>query len=117
MTLNKNPVADVLLAAALLIEPEGAWTQGAFNRDADGETGDDLVVDTPVCWCALGAVAHVLRHDAAQPWSGAALEAELAIVALLDNSDVPAFNDTPGRTQSEVVAKLREAAALAKGTA
>jgi len=101
-------VAEVLERAADLIEPEGAWTQGAYARDV---LGNNLNPDeqwgpspTAVCRCMYGAVAEVARPNGYQylPPSG--------------SWGLPGteWNDAPERTQAEVVAKLREAAALAR---
>jgi hypothetical protein len=90
--------ADILERAADLIEPKGAWMQGGLRRFHD---------DRPICWCAVGAIYHVAKTP------DEALTVRGALGALLDQS-VPEWNDAPGRTQAEVVAKLREAAALAR---
>ena len=105
MTETKS-VADVLDAAADLIEPEGAWTTGADARRSDGGKthGHD---DQAICFCAEGAVIHVSgkrsKHDAFQ-----------LIRRVTRSSSIHEWNDAPERTQTEVVAKLREAAALAR---
>jgi hypothetical protein len=48
-------VADVLSRAAGLIEPEGAWTQGAYAVSEDGiaEDDDHNWPDDPTCFCVL----------------------------------------------------------------
>ena len=110
-------VAEILERAADLIEPEGKWTQGAFSRDAGGNCDDDLVADKPACWCTLGAIAEVAhsKPNVSHAWIGDKVEAHAykALSALI-GEDVPDWNDAPERKQSEVVAKLREAAALAR---
>lgn len=85
-----NAVADTLNRAADLIERDG-WCQG-LGRDADGSR------------CAAVAL-----HDAQADrlvWRGAyrALKARVGTRLVVD------WNDTPGRTQAEVVAALRAAA-------
>jgi hypothetical protein len=100
-------VADVLDRAADLIEPEGAWSNDDVARTA---TGEETHASDPeaTCWCALGAIwrtadrAGVNRYAADKP-----------LFNLLGKS-IGEFNDAPERTQAEVVAKLREAAALAR---
>lgn len=119
-------VADWLALAADLLEPEGAWTQGAFSRNADGsidfggEDGDpDGVADNPVCWCALGALAKVGGHDLTQrgyPLMGPLHEASTLLASVVGKSTglgAADWNDEIGRTQAEVVSALREAAARA----
>lgn len=101
-------MAEVLDRAADLIEPKGAWTQGVYACD---EFGNDLNPDgqwqpspTAVCRCMYGAVAEIAQPNGYRcvPPSGS---------WGLPDTD---WNDAPERTQAEVVAKLREAAALAR---
>ena len=90
-------VAEILNAAADLIEPEGAWTQGSY-----GGSG---------CWCAMGAINHV---------GGFLSDINEASIALARSlgfqfpNSIPDWNDDPYRTQSEVVAALRAAADKAR---
>jgi hypothetical protein len=98
-------VADSLEKAADLIEPEGAWTQGCYARLADGETTGSFNPDA-VCWCALGAIQK----------TGGGRDAFSALYDMMPADGlVSPWNDAPERTQAEVVAKLREAAANARG--
>lgn len=97
--------ADILDQAADLIEPEGAWTQGWFARDRHGHKVPTWSPDA-VCWCAIGAI---LRAANLPSVAGAARSHIFSLVG-----PIPDFNDAPERTQAEVVAKLREAAALAR---
>ena len=102
-------VAEVLERAADLIEPEGAWTQGEFALNADGEiTGLSEFRGAAVCWCALGAINKASAGDDSLE-DVAELILRNLVVRLVDE-----WNDAPERTQAEVVAKLREAAALAR---
>lgn len=93
-------VAEVLERAADLIEPEGRWRQK--NGGVRG-----------ACWCASTAI------DAAHP-DGFAPDAQRFLANLVSPGAGLAivrvwyWNDAPERTQAEVVAKLREAAALAR---
>lgn len=110
---NPLTIARVLDKAADLIEPEGAWTQGEYARDAQG-----IAVRVPnkaACFCLYGAL-----NSAA----GSALDGPVPreitdlLMKLLPRRLVPwAWNDERGRTQAEVVAKLREAAAKARESA
>lgn len=103
--MTQLSVADVLERAADLIEPEGCWTQGSFARDAAGERifSRDKRAQ---CWCMFGAIVVV----------GNAQKINEITDLFLDNfNKAPiAFNDTPGRTQAEVVSALRRAATLAR---
>lgn len=103
MTLEKpKTVADVLEAAADLIEPEGRWAQDIFYKRGD-------------CYCLVGA----LREAAG---AGSAIAVERGPIADAvhaargpdDRVMLHDWNDAPGRTQAEVVAKLREAASLSR---
>src|SRR5688572_12664424 len=95
--------AEILNKAADLLEPKGAWTQGWFARD---KSRCHVAVESSaaVCWCAAGAI-----ERASPPtlyW-----DALNALARVLPTS-IAVWNDSPERTQAEVVAKLREAAAL-----
>lgn len=99
-------VADVLDRAADLIEPEGAWTQGAPARTAGGR-GTDSGDREAVCFCAIGAINRAGYWD--WPLTSACWKAvEDTTVGLAK------WNDAPERTQAEVVAALRAAAEKAR---
>jgi hypothetical protein len=101
-------VADVLERAADLIEPEGAWTQHWSARTAEHRI-TTAMDRSAVCWCAGGAIVRAVGADNAL---SAAAYSALRSTLLSTVSD---FNDAPERTQSDVVAKLREAAAISRG--
>lgn len=122
-TENVTEPADLLLRAADLLEPDGAWTQGAFSRNADGsvdaggEDGDpDGAAANPVCWCALGAIAQVAGHDLTQrgyPLTGPLHDASKLLANVVGRATgigAADWNDEEGRTQKEVVEALRAAA-------
>lgn len=100
--MGELSVAEVLNRAADLIEPEGAWTQGTYGLIGDGEYR---------CLCLYGAV-----REAARGYPRAVPKGCMSVLDGLCDNDPVGWNDTPGRTQAEVVAKLREAAALALST-
>jgi hypothetical protein len=100
-------VRAILGRARVLLEPDGAWCQGAEARDA---TGRPTYYVAGVSWCATGAV----RQAARQLLGGAPTHDEY--VKALDACNVLAFglgtptsagvqgwNDTLGRTQAEVL--------------
>lgn len=103
-------VSQVLDRAADLIEPEGAWTQGTLFRKANGKEARVSDKDK-VCFCAAGALV-----ETGGPWSAAwsFLEDTLPPTRNRALNPVAVFNDAPKRTQPEVVAALRKAAALAR---
>jgi hypothetical protein len=109
-------VADVLDAAADLLTPEGAWTPYAAARGAEAFEVDPTD-DEAKCWCIIGAVSAV---NGVKCWGPAS--AQHFLNSLFpdwhdEDSDVVGaalWNDALGRTQAEVIAKLREAAQLAR---
>jgi hypothetical protein len=102
-------VAEILDAAADLIEPEGAWTQKANARDAGGEKVSALG-SAATCFCMAGALIRASGGEYPKTF----VEAVLPEPSSPYHDWLVAFNDAPGRTQAEVVAKLREAAAAAR---
>ena len=110
-------IADILDKAADLIEPRGHWIKGDFAEDANGVRWDEVDGDyealatyKPVAFCMLGAVAVSAGRDP----DDAPKEAIRTIAAVLRNRDIPHFNDAKRRRKCEVIAKLREAAALSR---
>ncbi|WP_278070501.1 DUF6197 family protein [Brevundimonas sanguinis] len=98
---TKSP-AEVLKAAADLLEKPGAWTQGAYARDSSGKSvGPDSQLAE--CFCALGAIRRSGNY--ADDVNPAAMALGRSI-----GFRVGDWNDALKRTQSEVVAALREAA-------
>lgn len=105
--------SEVLSRAADLIEPEGAWTQGAFARPKPSKAFVGARWPrTRTCWCVRGALFEVTgtrpRHEN---------EATVAAETFLENAiarSLVMFNDFEYRTQAEVVAALRKASDLAR---
>ena len=113
-------VADILTAAADLIEPEGRWTQRAYARDRDGADIEDrssYYEDEPefeaVCYCAIGAIMTAAgeRPDRVGQDDIGALE---AFAGFVGEESIHIWNDAAERTQAEVVAALRAAAEKAR---
>lgn len=103
--------AEILLKAADLIEPEGAWTTEAYARN-DG--GDIVQPGDPSasCWCLIGAIGRVDRFNPSYMALDKfeAMPAIQALTAVTDGVWPPNWQDSIGRTQAEVVAALRAAA-------
>ena len=102
-------VAEVLERAADLIEPEGKWTQDAFARTEKGFPIGPRE-DNAACFCLRGAIIRAGDFSTEREFPAAINRA----LRLSTAARAVRWNDAPGRTQSEVVAKLREAAALAR---
>lgn len=108
-------VADILTAAAELIDRPGAWIQGQGAKTITGEPVDPTH-ERAAQWCAWGAIERVTNGHRAR--------SDRSFHALLDALDLdpdwdPAifgevWNDAPERTQAEVVAALRAAAENAR---
>jgi len=108
--VTKLSVSEILDRAAAVIEPEGAWTQGVYAKDAKGHTTSPVSrINPPVCFCMLGAVMRAAgtSRDDSRPLKFLELHGGYA-------GRHWAWNDSVHRTQPEVVAKLREAASLAR---
>jgi hypothetical protein len=102
---HERTVAEVLRAAADLIEPEGKWTQRSEARTVTGRPVG-ACEENAACWCILGAVQRVGGRFAEREVTPA-LKKVIRFQPWI-------WNDHKRRTQAEVVAKLREAAALAE---
>lgn len=101
-----SDVADVLERAAALLEPEGAWTQAAYARGKSGRIVNPQS-KAAVCFCMAGAVERAKGDDET-------LDERRFIRMAIKRQYIPGWNDAPGRTQTEVVAALREASKLAR---
>lgn len=118
--MDNAAIADVLDRAANLIEPEGAWTQGAYSRDQNGNaSGDRVAVGKQVCWCAMGALGKVSckGHFRVYEYGTVTRKACEILEHVIGDDDIPEWNDAPSRTQTEVVAAFREAARLSRNEA
>ena len=106
-------VADVLNAAADLLDKPGAWAQGSL---ALGSSGESLSVDSSeaVCFCIVGAIRRVSGFNR-RPEKTVPLRQAVARSLGLPGYKAPlvAWNDAPERTQAEVVQALRDAARAA----
>ena len=88
--------SEVLDRAADLIEPEGAWTQGASFRNAGGDAVDGDSADV-TCRCLVGAISAVTDYDFSV--SAPAYPFLEKLVA----DDAAVWNDKRKRTQPETI--------------
>lgn len=94
--MTDRTTSAVLLEAAAILERDG-WCQDWFGT----QKGPN---------CALGAIA---RAAGVRPYEWASNPLALTALARVTKAfglDARKWNDKPGRTASEVIAKLREAA-------
>ena len=97
-TIDREAVAAKLDEARALIER--GWTQEVEARDADGvEVFDDA--EEAVCFCAVGALNRV----------GYSATAHRALKGVVGGEDVVDWNDSPHRTQADVIDAFKRAAA------
>lgn len=107
--------SDVLTRAADLLEEFGWRQHGLFNP---GSFPSDESCRDATQFCAVGAIVRA-RRDLGLPasdWSytdpnGHYNLANRCFGEHIEGWTLAAWNDAPGRTKEEVVAKLREAAA------
>lgn len=95
-------VAEVLNAAADLLEKPGGWTQETYGKWDEGN-------ESYSCLCLFGALGETAGWLDDATVSVKALDAVRVVVG--DNPIE--WNDAPGRTQAEVVQALRQAAEAA----
>lgn len=93
-------VSEVLEKAAEILDAPGAWTQGSYGIGYGGDLPGGYR-----CLCAYGAIRQI---DPTSSYDAINFMSDLL------GMSVPSWNDARKRTQSEVVAKLREAARLAR---
>lgn len=119
-------ISEILDKAGDLLAGEGKWTQGAYSRDSEGKADlyedpeePPIAASNPACWCALGAIA--VACDADPMWGYTFSQRQLQPAGIAMNylaktvsAEILVWNDTPERTQSEVVAAFRAAAAKAR---
>lgn len=114
--MAKSSVVEFLQVAQMYVA--AGWTQGTYARDARGK---DVAPGSPdaVCWCAEGAVAAAMEVLPAVPYFPhfAKVISPLAktISPLVPETVwVCVWNDTPGRTQDEVLDTFSRAIEIAE---
>jgi hypothetical protein len=97
-------IADILNRAADRLSKEGAWVQHTLAKDTDGtQVPPDYA--TACQWCSKGAISAEAQYAHQQ------YRAEITLRKVID-APITVWNDHPTRTQAEVVAAFRKAAAL-----
>ena len=99
--------AQILRAAAEIVERPGGWTQRELARGADGHYVDPLS-DAAVCFCMIGAMRRASGAYAGGE-SAAYTEARTALISQIRRFPGD-WNDEPRRIVSDVVDALRRAA-------
>lgn len=94
--------SEVLAAAAKHVEQ--GWTTGRMARDRNGNFLWSPEHPEATQWCAVGAIYKALGYNT---------DTEAFTFLQEKLGHISVWNDAPGRTQAEVVATLREAAAHA----
>ena len=105
-----DPVRAILLAAADLLEQDGAWCQHAHARDAEGYATHPRAAEA-MSWCPIGAIDRI-AHEANGETSHSA-EAQKRLTKTLVREGYLGtvyWNDIRQRTQANVVAMLRRVA-------
>ena len=100
--------ADILRKARGFIAR--GWTQGEYARDAEGVPVNSRH-PSAVCWCASAAL------HATDNYGEERLAAYRGLCAAIGTNGFQLFewNDTPGRTQAEVLAAFDQAIAALEG--
>jgi hypothetical protein len=101
--------AQILRDAAALVEK--GWTQGCAAREIDGVfTG--FSSGKASCWCVSGAIARAIYDLGGDVGSRSSVYPYLWTA--IGTKFQAGWNDSPDRTQAEVVAALLRAAELAE---
>jgi len=98
-------VAEYLDEVAAFLAVPNQWTQHSMARD---QHNFHVPIDSQeaTCWCLAGALTKN-GLNRSEPSIAIAYE---AVTRVLNGRPIVQFNDTKGRTQDEVVAKVRKAA-------
>lgn len=99
--------SEVLLAAAARLVRKDGWSQGQYARTKNG-VPTPMVDDSAHSWCVVGSMCRTAG------WPNI-MEPERYLREVIGaNGDISKWNDTPGRTQLEVVEACVRAAIKAK---
>lgn len=99
----------ILSRAADILDQPNAWTQDSLAKDSEGAYLNTATSPNACQWCALGAMLKASNNTDIN----AAANKLKQVIGMGDPFySISSWNDDPARTQAEVVAALREAAAL-----
>lgn len=111
MTPAPTKPSEALRAARDLLTPEGAWTQGASARTEDGIMLHDPRSEEAICWCSLGALRRVVDDPVVYDGARSALRQATGGGT---RGMLSVWNDSPHRTQADIVHTFSSAIALAE---
>jgi hypothetical protein len=102
-------VREVLIAARGLIAK--GWTQGFAARDVAGQSVEPWSSPSACSWCIVGALNVACGTDVSETYDGLARRkaAFESLEPFVGCEDWLFWNDTPGRTQAEVLAAFDRA--------
>jgi hypothetical protein len=102
-------VRDLLIETRVLLSEPGAWIQGHYGIDANGNPVHPFDENLPACrWCLVGAMCLAGIKLRCLGLITEALDM-LAIASGIPKWEAAQWNDWPGRTQAEVLALLDKA--------
>lgn len=104
MNKLKLEAAQILENAGLVLSLPEWWTQGVSARDKSGNVTGSLA-DGACCFCAVGAI--VAQRESLVDMTTRTAQNWLDSYCKYRQVD---FNDTPGRTNTEVASLLLDAA-------
>jgi hypothetical protein len=113
---EERSMVEILKAARERVAPDGAWTQGVFARNEQGESVQSWSADA-VCWCIRGACEAEGRDYLIRPeeWFEDALPDGVALAASdAEFEPVAFFNDAETTSHVDVLAVFDRAIQLAE---
>lgn len=111
---KKLPIATKVLKLARRLLTTKGWTQGYFAKD---DRGNEVCSDSKLakCYCSLGgirAARALLKVETADEGAGTYLLRSLATRDRKGLAGIVDWNDFPGRTKRQVLAKFDQAIKL-----
>lgn len=127
--MSEKTVLEVLQGALKILSAKRRWIKGAYGQTATGTPLDEegVCTDPAVCYCAMGALykandcddetlvedgANVLRSQLPTYWKNKSVEKGNS-----NQGTIISWNDSRGRTHTQVVATFKKAIAAVKAAA